>query len=122
MAIKAEEAVDAVIDRLLKWQDDADTQVTTTEDDDADVIPVHDSAGRLIELEIRPGLQRELTIDEFQAAINEALTANLRRGKEKLNKLSDECFKDVEQIAGLFPQNKDTGQQLIDAFRAGLNG
>lgn len=122
MALKSEQAIDAMIERILQWQDEVDTQVTTTEDDDADIIPVHDSTGRLIELEIRPGLQRELTITEFEDAINQALAENIARGKEATNKLSTAFWDDIDQIGALFPENKDTGQELLDAFRAGLNG
>lgn len=121
MTSKEEQAIDEIINRVLEWQDEAHRQVTTTEDDDADVIASHDSAGRLIELEIKPGLPRELNTEELETKINEALADNINRGKKRLDALADK-YLDISDIGARFPNNAADGHSLVDAFRASLNG
>ncbi|MBN7324449.1 hypothetical protein I3U63_23325 [Mycobacteroides abscessus subsp. massiliense] len=121
MTSKEERAIDDIINRVLEWQDEANRQVTTTEDDEADVIASHDSAGRLIELIIKPGLPRELDIEELETAINDAMADNINRGKQRLDALAEK-YLDISDIGARFPNNTADGQALVDAFRASLNG
>src|SRR5438045_2331565 len=61
----ASEGIDAMMRAVWDWQAKVDALVITGTDDQ-DVIATHDTTGRLIELYVRPGLQQQLTTEEFE--------------------------------------------------------
>jgi DNA-binding protein YbaB len=87
-AKQAYDGLEAMLEAVYDWQDEVDALVTTGSVDQ-DIIATHDSKGRLIELWVRPGVQQELTTEEFEDAINEAIADNAHRGVEKMHEISD---------------------------------
>jgi hypothetical protein len=119
---KAEEAsggIQAMLEALEAWQEKADALVTTGAFDD-EVIATHDSKGCLIELWVRPGLQQELTTDELEDRMNEAISDNAHRARAALMELSDRFlgrFRSIpeeylhhptaEQLAGVYSSARE---------------
>ena len=87
-ALQAYDGLEAMLEAVYDWQDEVDALVTTGSADQ-EIIATHDPRGRLIELWVRPGLQQELTTEEFEDAVNEVIADNARRGLEKINEISD---------------------------------
>lgn len=81
--------IELLFDSLDEWAERVDRFIATGSDDD-DVVVTHDGHGRLIELSVRPGLQRDLTVRELEDAINDALAANADRASEGLAKITRE--------------------------------
>jgi hypothetical protein len=119
---KAEQAsggIQAMLEALEAWQEKADALVTTGAFDD-EVIATHDSKGCLIELWVRPGLQQELTTDELEDRMNEAISDNAHRARAALMELSDRFlgrFRSIpeeylhhptaEQLAGVYSSARE---------------
>jgi hypothetical protein len=101
-AKRAYDGIEAMLAAVYEWQDKAD-QLVTTGDDEADVIATHDSRGRLIELWVKPGLQRQLSLRELEDRINEAVIDNASRAHAALNKISDEFLAAVAALEKSFP-------------------
>lgn len=81
--------LDALIDAVAAWREKVNSFVATGSDDD-DVIATHDARGRLMELWVQPGLQQDLTIEEFEDAINDAIEGNTVRANEQFSRMADE--------------------------------
>ncbi len=81
--------LDALIEVVAAWRDKVNSFVATGSDDD-DVIATHDARGRLMELWVQPGLQQDMTVEEFEDAINEAIEGNTTRANEQFSKMADE--------------------------------
>jgi hypothetical protein len=113
-AKRAHDGIEAMLAAVYEWQDKADKLVTTG-DDDGDVIATHDSRGRLIELWVRPGLQRELTLEELEELINEVISDNADRAQAALNKISAEFLAAVALLEEKFPH--PLREQLGDSYR-----
>ena len=117
-AKQAYDGLDAMLQAVYDWQDQVDALVITGSPDQ-DVIATHDSAGRLIELWVRPGLQQELTTEEFEDAINDAVTDNAHRGLEQMQAICDgflERFAAIpDELAG-----HPVAQRLAAAYSAGM--
>ncbi|MBV8348487.1 MAG: hypothetical protein JOZ49_13430 [Mycolicibacterium sp.] len=117
MSSKAKQASDAVgqlLEAVYEWEDAADAFFATGSDDD-DVIVTHDSMGRLVECTLRPGLQQELTTAELEEAICDAITANVGRAQEGLDKLLQQFRERCEAVAasvGAHPVGDEMGQAL----------
>ena len=62
---------------------------------------MHDSRGRLIDPDVREGLQRELTVDELNDQINAALGDNAERARKGIDAISDRLF---QRCAELIPE------------------
>lgn len=87
-----------LLDAIYAWETETDAFTSST-DPDEDIIVMHDSRGRLLDLEIREGLQQELTIEELNERINEALSANARRGAAGIDAISQKFFTECSKIA-----------------------
>lgn len=85
----ASDALGRMLDLVYEWEAKAEAYVATG-DDDADVVVTHDSRGRMIEMTVRPGLQRELTVEELEDVVNDEIGRNAERAREGLNALSEE--------------------------------
>jgi hypothetical protein len=94
---RVSDAVAALLEAVEAWQEKADALVTTSAFDD-DVVATHDSKGCLIELWVRPGLQQELTTDELEDRMNEAISDNAHRARAALMELSDRFLKRFDTI------------------------
>lgn len=81
--------LDALSNVLAAWGEKVKGFVATGSDDD-DVIVTHDAKGRLIELWVQPGLQQDMTVDEFEDTINDAIEGNTTRANEQFSKMADE--------------------------------
>ncbi len=82
------DGLNAIMNITCDW--DAEVQrFTATGSDDDDVIVTHDCTGRIIECSLRPGLQHELTLDELEDAVNNAISANADRAREGLDALTE---------------------------------
>jgi len=82
------DGLNAIMNITCDW--DAEVQrFTATGSDDDDVIVTHDCTGRIIECSLRPGLQQELTLDELEDAVNNAILANADRAREGLDALTE---------------------------------
>ncbi|MDQ1318814.1 MAG: hypothetical protein QG655_57 [Actinomycetota bacterium] len=81
--------LDALIDVVAAWRDKVNSFVATGSDDD-EVIATHDARGRLMELWVQPGLQQDMTSEEFEDAINDAIEGNTVRANEQFSKMADE--------------------------------
>ena len=81
--------LDALIDAVAAWRDKVNSFVATGSDDD-DIIATHDARGRLMELWVQPGLQQDMTVEEFEDAINDAIEGNTERANEQFSKMADE--------------------------------
>lgn len=118
----AYEAVEAMLDAVFDWQDQVDALVTTGDDND-DIIATHDSRGRLLELWLRPGLQRELTTAELEDSINDAIADNAERARAHMHKISEEFFGRFRVLGQRFahhPVGAELAQTYADAI--GRNG
>ena len=62
------------------------------------MIVVHDSRGRLIDLDVREGLQRELTVDELNDQINAALGDNAERARRGIDAISERLFQRCTEL------------------------
>lgn len=113
-AKQAYDGLEAMLQAVYDWQDEVDALVTTGSADQ-DIIATHDSTGRLIELWVRPGLQQELTTEEFEDAINEAIADNARRGVEKMNEISDRFLERFSAIPGELARHP-VADRLATAF------
>lgn len=118
-AKRAYDGIEAMLAAVYDWQDKADRLVTTGDDDD-DIIATHDSQGRLIELWVKPGLQRELTLGELEEQINAAIADNAQRAHAALNKISDEFLAAVDSLGEDLPH--PVGDELSGAYRAAAAG
>jgi len=76
--------LDALIEVVAAWRDKVNSFVATGSDDD-DVIATHDARGRLMELWVQPGLQQDMTVEEFEDAINEAIEGNTAAHRARTN-------------------------------------
>ncbi len=98
-AIEAAGRVDRMMDAIFAWEEEAEAFMSSSEDTDADIIVVHDSRGRLIDLDVREGLQRELTIDEFNDRISEAMATNAAKAVAGLEAICERLFAKAAQMA-----------------------
>lgn len=117
------DSIEAMLEAVFRWQDKVDALVTTGDDDD-DIIATHDSRGRLLELWVRPGLQRELTRAELEDSINEALTVNAKRARAQMQKISDEFlapFNGSDTTRDPASPGRRVGSKLSSADRQGHN-
>ena len=113
---QAYDGIDAMLQAVYDWQDKVDALVTTG-DDDQEIIATHDSTGRLIELWVRPGLQQELTTDEFEDRINDAIADNAHRAQEQMQQISDDFLARFASIPDELANNP-VGERFADAFSA----
>jgi hypothetical protein len=118
-AKRAYDGIEAMLAAVFDWQDKADRLVTTG-DDDSDVIATHDSRGRLIELWVKPGLQRQLSLGELEDRINEAVSDNAGRAHAALNKISDEFLATVAELEERFPH--PVADELGGTYRNATGG
>lgn len=114
-------AIDEMLDLVYEWQDKADAFIATGDDDD-DVIATHDSRGALIELSVRPGLQHDLTVDELDEQINDAIAKNAAKAHEGLMRISEEFlakFADIPQHLAEHPVAARMAEALSQASANG---
>ena len=113
---QAYDGIEAMLQAVYDWQDKVDALVTTS-DDDQDIIATHDSKGRLIELWVRPGLQQELTTEEFEDRINDAIVDNAKRAHEQMQKISNDFRARFASIPDELANNP-VAERLANAFTA----
>ena len=94
---RASAAVAALLEAVYAWQEKADALVTTGAFED-EVVATHDSRGCLIELWVRPGLQQELTTEELEDALNDAISDNAHRAHAAMEGLAEEFLRGFEAI------------------------
>jgi hypothetical protein len=114
----AYDCIEEMLQAVFDWQDRVDALVTTGDDDD-EIIATHDSRGRLIELWVRPGLQRELTTAELEDRINETIADNASRAQAEMKNISDSFLTQFTAIPGQFAQHP-VGTQLAEAYTAAM--
>lgn len=108
--------LDEMLDAVYEWQEKADAFIATGDDDDP-VIATHDSRGKLLELYVRPGLIRELSVDELDEEINSAIAKNAAKAHAGLMKISDDFLSKWADI----PQhvaNHPVAVRMADALAA----
>lgn len=98
-ADKALKGPELMLNMIYDWMQEAEEFLSSGGDDD-DVIVVHDSRGRLIDLDVREGLQQELTVDELNDRINDALESNSHRAMAGIDAISQKLF---DKCATLLP-------------------
>ena len=113
-AKQAYDGIEAMLQAVYDWQEKVDALVTTGSDD-AEVIATHDSRGCLIELWVQPGLQQELTTDELEDRINEAISDNAQRARTALREISDEFLQRFSTIPEQF-RDHPVAEQLASTF------
>jgi hypothetical protein len=114
----AYDCIEEMLQAVFDWQDKVDALVTTGDDDD-EIIATHDSRGRLIELWVRPGLQRELTTGELEDRINDAIAGNASRAQAQMKQISESFVSKFTAIPGQFAQHP-VGTQMADAYTAAM--
>jgi hypothetical protein len=114
----AYDCIEEMLQAVFDWQDKVDALVTTGDDDD-DIIATHDSRGRLIELWVRPGLQRELTTAELEDRINDAIMGNASRAQTEMKKISESFVSQFTSIPQQFAQHP-VGNQLAEAYTSAM--
>lgn len=113
-ARQASEALGKILDAVYDWERAADAFIATGSDDD-DVVVTHDSRGALIEVSLRPGLQNELTLEELETAINDAIAENLTRTHEGLAEIGAQFRARCEQISAAVGPHP-VGDELVAAL------
>lgn len=113
-ALKANEAM---LGLIYDWIEESEKFLSSGDDDD-DVIVVHDSRGRLIDLDVREGLQRELTVDELNDQINAALGDNAERARKGIDAISERLF---QRCAELIPDELRK-HPVADQLSAAMQG
>lgn len=107
--------LDALIEVVSAWRDKVNSFVATGSDDD-DVIATHDARGRLMELWVQPGLQQDMTVEEFEDAINEAIEGNTERANEQFSKMADEFLAQFAQAPYTAMAQHPVADRLSDAL------
>lgn len=107
--------LDALIDAVAAWREKVNSFVATGSDDD-DVIATHDARGRLMELWVQPGLQQDLTIEEFEDAINDAIEGNTVRANEQFSRMADEFLAQFAQAPYTRMAQHPVADELSDAL------
>jgi len=115
----ASAAVGQMLDTIYEWEHAADVFFATGSDDD-DVVVTHDSRGALIEVVFRPGLQNDLTVEELETAINDAIDANKARWQEGLASIDEQFQARFERIGAVVGPHP-VGDQFVEALAAGKN-
>lgn len=115
-ARQASEALGKILEAVYDWERAVDLFIATGSDDD-DVVVTHDSRGALIEVSVRPGLQNELTVDELETVINDAIEQNLTRAKEGLDEIGTQFRARCEQISAAVGPHR-VGDELAAALVA----
>ncbi|HQC78815.1 MAG TPA: hypothetical protein PLH92_19090 [Mycobacterium sp.] len=107
--------LDALIEVVSAWRDKVNSFVATGSDDD-DVIATHDARGRLMELWVQPGFQQDMTVEEFEDAINEAIEGNTERANEQFSKMADEFLAQFAQAPYTAMAQHPVADRLSDAL------
>lgn len=107
--------LDALIEVVSAWRDKVNSFVATGSDDD-DVIATHDARGRLMELWVQPGVQQDMTVEEFEDAINEAIEGNTERANEQFSKMADEFLAQFAQAPYTAMAQHPVADRLSDAL------
>jgi len=115
-ARRASKAFGDLLDAAYEWDRAADAFFATGSDDD-DVVVTHDSRGALIEVVLRPGLQNELTVEELEAAINDAIDRNQARWRQGLDAISEQFKARCEQISQTVRPHP-VGDEMVAALAA----
>jgi hypothetical protein len=115
-AKQADDGIDAMLEAVCDWQDKVDNLVTTGDDDD-EVIATHDSRGALLELWVRPGLQQELTSEELEDRVNDAIADNVSRAQAQMKAISDEFLARFSTIPEQYAQHP-VANQLATAYNS----
>lgn len=103
-----------LIDVVAAWRDKVNAFVATGSDDD-DVIATHDARGRLMELWVQPGLQQDMTVEEFEDATNDAIEGNTVRANEQFSKMADEFLAQFAQAPYTAMAQHPVADELSDA-------
>jgi hypothetical protein len=109
-----------MLDAIYAWDEETDAFLSSTSDDD-DIIVVHDSRGRLLDLDVREGLQQELTIGEFNDRISDALAQNARQAADGLDAISQKLFDECAKIASPELLQHPVANQLAQALHSPNN-
>ena len=107
--------LDALIDVVAAWRDKVNSFVATGSDDD-EVIATHDARGRLMELWVQPGLQQDMTSEEFEDAINDAIEGNTERANEQFSKMADEFLAQFARAPYTAMAQHPVADELSDAL------
>ncbi|ORV09686.1 hypothetical protein [Mycolicibacterium fallax] len=117
---RVQQGLDRCLDALAEWGEKVSAFVCTGEDDD--VIVTHDADGRLIEMWVEPGVQQELTVEELEDAMNDALAGNISRSQEALDELFDDFLEKWSQAPYANMPAHPAGAAMGDALRRSLEG
>ena len=109
-----------MLDAIYAWDEETDAFLSSTSDDD-DIIVVHDSRGRLLDLDVREGLQQELTIGELNDCISDALAQNARQAADGLDAISQKLFDECAKIASPELLQHPVANQLAQALHSPNN-
>lgn len=116
-AEKAALRLGQMLDVMYAWDQDAATFMSST-DETEDIIVVHDSRGRLIDLDVREGLQRELTIDELNEQISEAIASNADRAAKGIDDISERLFAECIELATPQDLSHPVAGDLVNAYNS----
>jgi DNA-binding protein YbaB len=83
-------------DAIGEWRERMKNLVFTGSDDD-EVVVTHDSDGRLIECWIEPGLQQQLSLEELEIKVNEAIAGNAQRAQRGFDEAFEEMTAQLER-------------------------
>ncbi len=109
--------LNTMLDAIYAWDEETDAFLSSTSDDE-DIIVVHDSRGRLLDLDVREGLQQELTISELNDRISDALAQNARKAAEGLDAISQKLFDECAKIASPELLQHPVANQLAQAVHS----
>ena len=109
-------AIAALLEVVYAWQEKTDALVTTGAFDD-EVVATHDSKGCLIELWVRPGLQQELTTDELEDLMNDAISDNAQRAHAALLALGEQFREQFERVPQEYLDHP-AAEELVRVYRS----
>ena len=115
-AEKSSQMIDRLLDAVYDWEAKVNA-FTATSDIDDDIVITHDGRGRMIGCDIPRGLQEQLSIEEFEEAMNDAISKNAKRAHEGMQALAAEFREQWSNIPEEFAKHPVAAE-----FSAALRG
>lgn len=119
MTTRAEQSsqmIDKLLDAVNAWEAKLNA-FTATSDIDDEIVITHDARGRMIGCDIPRGLQEQLSVEEFEEAMNEAISKNAKRAYEGIQAMAAEFRAQWSSVPEEFANHPVAGE-----FSAALRG
>ncbi|MCH9737039.1 MAG: hypothetical protein K0U78_21220 [Actinomycetia bacterium] len=114
-AEQATNRVAGLVDLIQIYEQEAEAYASCS-DDSEDIIVVHDSRGCLMDLDVRDGLQRELTTDEFNDRVSEAMQSNAARAAKGFDDICERFFAGAAKLASPETLKHPVAEDMANAF------